>query len=255
VNSDAPEQIPNHPPATEPVVIRGISNEEFLLRFARPGCVGLSGGPKLADRVITRAERHVDPEGRPGRWSHAFLFQGVRLDGHHWVIESDLQFNRKHIRLGVQENRLAKYYDASTYGTLAVLDFGLKEEQVSGLLREALELVAARVRYSLRELVGTYLAFHRPELRGKENVLSRDASLFCSAFVQHLFRRIELDLAPGLDVKHTTPEDLSRTSVPHRTYLLEPAPEPRGPVARRLRRLKARLRHVKAAVMKKKGPQ
>ncbi len=33
---------------------------------------------------------------------HAFLFQGARHDGHHWVIESDLQINRKHIKLGVQ---------------------------------------------------------------------------------------------------------------------------------------------------------
>jgi hypothetical protein len=253
VNADTPPPGPAGEPLSEQVILCQGTNEEFLTRFARPGCVGLSGGPKLADRVITRAERHLDGQGRPGRWSHAFLFEGLRADGQHWVIESDLQFNRRHIRLGVQENRLAKYFDASTYGTLAVLDFGLTEAQVGALLREGLELVAARVRYSLRELLGTYLAFHRPEWRQRENPLARDASLFCSAFVQHLFRKIGLDLAPGLAVKHTTPEDLSRTPLSHLTYLLERAPSQTAPsLARRVRRLRARLRRARGAVAKKR---
>jgi len=79
-----------------------------------------------------------------GCWSHAFLFQGQRDDGHYWVIESDLEVHRKHIRLGAQENRTTKYFDEEVYSTLAVLDFGLSGEQVSILLREGLELVASR---------------------------------------------------------------------------------------------------------------
>jgi len=39
------------------------------------------------------------------------------------VIESDLQIHRKHIQLGVQENRVAKYCDEKLYTSLAVLDF------------------------------------------------------------------------------------------------------------------------------------
>src|SRR6185295_6774289 len=141
--------------------------------------------------------------------------------GHQWVIESDLQFHRKHIQLGVQENRIAKYFDEKFYSTLAVLDFGLTEAQVALLLCEGLELVATRARYSLRELVGTLIALRRPELRGRENLLARERSLFCSAFVQHLFRKAGLDLTPGVHDKHTTPEDISRTSIPHVTYLLQ----------------------------------
>jgi hypothetical protein len=45
--------------------------------------------------------------------------------------------------------------------------------------------------------------------------------VFCSALVQHLFRKTGLDLAPGVTDKHTTPEDLERTTVPHATYLLQ----------------------------------
>src|ERR1043166_1251419 len=178
--------------------LNGISNQEFLERYARAGCIGLSGGVSLIDKAICRAQRHLDAQENWGAWSHAFLFQGRRADGHHWVIESDLQIHRKHIQLGVQENRIAKYFDQELYTTLAVLDFGLTDEQVAVLLREGLELVANRERYSLRELIGTLLALRRPGLRGRENLLARERSLFCSAFVQHLFRRAGGDLAPGV---------------------------------------------------------
>lgn len=131
------------PSSGAPTIIdRALSNQDFLQRHARPGCVGLSCGPTLADRVILAAERHLDEEGRPGRWSHAFFFQGLRADGH------------------------------------------------------------------------------------------------------HLFRKLQLDLAPGLEVKHATPEDLSRTHVPHRTFLrLRPEPASRvAELGRKLHRLRARLR-------------
>jgi len=203
------------------VVVTGLSNREFLERYASPGRVGLSGGIKLVDRTISRAERHLDEQGRWSFWSHSFLFQGERHDGHHWVIESDLHIARKHIRLGVQENRIAKYFDEELYTTLAVLDFGLAEEQVATLLREGLELVATRARYSLRELVGTIMALRRPELRERDNVMARECSFYCSAFVEHLFRKSGIDLTPGRSVKNTTPEDISRTPVPHTTYLLK----------------------------------
>lgn len=108
------------------------------------------------------------------------------------------------------------------------------------LVREGLELVATRERYSLRELVGTLIALRHPGLRGRENLLARERSLFCSAFVQCLFRKIGFDLAPGVDQKHTTPEDISRTLTPHVTYLLQ-REVPRS----RLEELKTRVRrHV-----------
>jgi hypothetical protein len=204
----------------ETIVLTGLTNREFLERYACPGRIGLSGGVTLVDKAICRAERHIHGKKKWGAWSHAFLFQGERHDGHHWVIESDLQFHRRHISLGVQENRASKYFDEKLYTTLAVLDFGLTKTQTSCLLREGLELVATRARYSLRELVGTLIALRHPELRGRDNLLSRERSMYCSAFVQHLFRKTGLDLAPGVVGKNTTPEDIAQTSVPHVTYLL-----------------------------------
>ena len=191
----------------------------------------------LIDKAICRAERHVHGRQKWGAWSHAFLFQGERHDGHHWIIESDLQFRRKHISLGVQENRVSKYFDEKLYTTLAVLDFGLTEAQTMGLLREGLELVATRARYSLRELLGTLIALRRPELRGRDNLLARERSMYCSAFVQHLFRKAGFDLAPGVDGKNTTPEDIAQTALPHVTYLLT-----RELVHSKLVALKSRIR-------------
>src|SRR5438093_4369596 len=150
-----------NPAPNETVRLNGLSNREFLERYARPGCVGLSGGTSLIDRAICRAQRHLDAQENWGAWSHAFLFEGRRADGHHWVIESDLQFHSKHIQLGVQENRVSKYYDEELYTMLAVLDFGLSEADTAALLREGLDLVANRARYSVRELVGTLIAIRK----------------------------------------------------------------------------------------------
>lgn len=233
---------------TQTVVVTGLSNREFLELYARPGRIGLSGGVTFVDKAICRAERHLDGRALWGVWSHAFLFEGQRLDGHHWLIESDLQVHHKHIQLGVQENRTSKYFDEGLYTCLAVLDFGLGEEQVACLLREGLELVANRARYSLRELLGTLIALQRPELRSRHNLLARESSMFCSALVQHLFRKAGLDLAPGVDLKNTTPEDIARTAAPHVAYLLqrEVAHSKFNELKTRIRRrVGARIRHLR----------
>ncbi|HZR16775.1 MAG TPA: hypothetical protein VFE51_05555 [Verrucomicrobiae bacterium] len=215
------------PAPNQTVIVTGLSNEEFLQRYAQAGSVGLSSGETLVDKAICRAQRHLDPEEHWGSWSHAFLFQGRRPDGHHWVIESDLQVHRKHIQLGVQENRISKYFDEHLYTNLAVVDFNLGPEQVARLLAGAIDLAAQRARYSLRELAGTLLALHHPKLRGRSNVLSRESSMYCSAFIQCVFRNAGLDLAPGVDSKNTTPEDIARTALPHTTYCLQRPAAPR----------------------------
>ena len=222
---------------SQTILVTGLTNREFLELHAQPGRIGLSGGITLVDKAICRAQRHLDEREQWGTWSHAFVFEGRRLDGHHWVIESDLQVHRKHIQLGVQENRISKYFDEEVYTNLAVLDLGLTEEQIACLVREGLELVASRARYSLRELFGTLIALHRPELRRRHNLLARESSMFCSALVQHLFRQAGVDLAPGVDLKNTTPEDIARTDRPHVAYLLQ-----RQLLRSKLAALKNRLR-------------
>jgi hypothetical protein len=233
--------------AAEPIVVTDISNQEFFSKYAQPGRIGLSGGKTLIDKAICRAERHIDPEEKWGSWSHAFVFQGTRHDSHHWVIESDLQIHRKHIQLGVQENRVSKYHDEKLYSTLAVMDFGLTAEQTGQLLGEALELVATHARYSLRELLGTLIALRRPALRTRGNVLARESSMYCSAFVRHLFEKIEIELAPGVAAKNTTPEDIARCLAPHSTWLLIRNESQESRRVRLKRRMAARIARIKAA--------
>lgn len=201
--------------------VQGMSNEGFLRTYAAAGRVGLACGTFGVDKLIRRAQRHVNEAKEWSLWSHALVFQGERADGHHWVIESDLDIHHKHIRLGAQENRVSKYYDETSFPHLAVLDFGLGASQAATVIREGLEMIAGRVRYSLRELVGTLFALRHPSFRGKENRLARENSFYCSAFVQHLFGKCGVNLVPGVETKRNTPEDLFRSPVPHHTYLLE----------------------------------
>src|SRR5438067_953604 len=49
-------------PGNQIITVTGLSNREFLERYARPGRVGLSGGVTLVDRAIARAQRNLDPE-------------------------------------------------------------------------------------------------------------------------------------------------------------------------------------------------
>jgi hypothetical protein len=153
------------------------------------------------------------------------------------VVESDLEIHRKHIRLGVQENRINKYFNEGLYTTVAILDFGLTPEQITAVLGEGLNLVADRTQYSIRELFGAMTAIKYQALRGKSNLLARDKSLFCSALVHHLFRSASIDLVPGVEVKHTTPEDLFRSALPHTTYLLK-----RGVATSRFKGIREKLR-------------
>src|ERR1039458_3337195 len=71
------------------VIINGMSNREFLERHAHPGRVGLCGGTTKVDLAIRHAPRHLHAEHRWSDWSHSFLFEGRRLDGQHWVLESE----------------------------------------------------------------------------------------------------------------------------------------------------------------------
>jgi hypothetical protein len=224
----------NEPMLNQTVVVSGLSNQEFLERYARAGRVGLCLGGTLIDKAICRAQRRLDRAGLAGSWSHVFLFQGERADGHHWVIESDLQIHRKHFQFGVQENRISKYFDSDLFQSLAVLDFDLSPEQNRDMLREAVELSANRARYSLRELLGTLLALRHTRLRSRENLLARERSMYCSAFVQWVFRKAGLDLAPGVDYKNTTPKDIACTPLPHVKYWLRrPSVDRKRPFRRR----------------------
>ncbi len=188
-----------------------MNHQEFFDAHAAAGRIGLSSSPDRISRLIGFVQRHVEPDHQPGLWSHAFLLQGKRIDGQHWVIESDLSYSRRHLRLGVQENRLAKYAQPSQFPRLQILDFGLSQQQADAVSAAALDLVVRRIRYSFGECLGGVLAMRHPKLRPTHNPMAREKALFCSSFVREAFLVTGIDLCPGLAVKNTMPSDLAKS--------------------------------------------
>ena len=190
-------------------------NQALFEAFAKPGIVGLAGGAHFIDRTIRKVQRHWRADAPRSLYSHAFVCSGKRADNQHWVLESDLEIRRKQIRLGVQENRAERFFNASDYPNLALLDFQLDAGQTAGVMTSALDLLAGSATYSLRELLGTLIALQRPTLRSRENLLSRKGAVFCSAMVQHCYQAIGIEFRAGVSVKNTTPEDIACTLHPH----------------------------------------
>jgi hypothetical protein len=195
------------------------TNQAFFDAHGRAGCVGLVGGDLAIDRAIRKAQRPLTPDQSWAKFSHAFVFVGPREDGQLWVLESDLDFHRERVQLGVQENRVAKYADEKAYPHVAVLDFGLTPFQVNKVIALGLDLMARRTQYSLRELLAVAWSLKAPRRRQGANKLSQEKAMFCSAFVQHLYLAVGIDFALEVDTKLTLPEDIAQTTVPHQAWV------------------------------------
>lgn len=203
------------------VIFDNISNREFLETHASAGRVGLVGSHTFIDKPIKRAQRALRGDRLNSDWSHAFIFQGKRFDEQHWVMESDLDIAARHVRFGVQENRIDKYFDEEGYPALAILDFHLTPEQTMTILRTGLDMVSEKYGYSIRELFGTLIAMPSRRLRSRPNLLHKERAFYCSAFVQHLFIQIAYDFALEADTKNTAPQHIFQTPLPHDTYILK----------------------------------
>ncbi|HEY0662629.1 MAG TPA: hypothetical protein VGD21_15065 [Lysobacter sp.] len=195
-------------------------NAAFIEQHAGPGRIGLCGGRDLTNKLIRKAQAPLTADGHRSLWSHAFLFSERRADGHWWVIESDLDLRYKQIRLGVQENRADRYFDADAFPNLAILDFNLDAAQARSVQVAGLDLLAGLSSYSLSELVGTMLAMHSTRLRRRSNLLAREGALFCSAMVQHCYAAAGIEFIPGVHNKNIAPHDIADSPVPHETHSL-----------------------------------
>jgi hypothetical protein len=195
-------------------------NAEFIEQHAAPGRIGLCGGRDMINKLIRKAQAPLTADGHRSLWSHAFVFSERRTDGHWWVIESDLDVRYRQVRLGVQENRAARYFDAEVFPNLAILDFHLDETQTRQIQLAALDLLSGLSSYSLRELAGTMLAMHNPWLRGRSNLLAQDGAVYCSAMVQHCYAAAGIEFLPGVHGKNVAPQDIDESPVPHTSHRL-----------------------------------
>ena len=196
------------------------SNAAFIRKHAAPGRVGLCGGRDWINKAIRKAQAPLTNDGHRSLWSHAFLFSEQRIDGHWWVLESDLDLRYRQIRLGVQENRADRYFDDEAFPNLAILDFGLDATQVKQVQIAGLDLLSGLSSYSLSELVGTLFAMHSTRLRKRDNLLAKEGALYCSAMVQHCYAPAGVEFIPGVHGKNIAPQDLYDSVLPHQTHSL-----------------------------------
>ncbi|GAB3384204.1 hypothetical protein [Lysobacter fragariae] len=196
------------------------SNADFIERHAAPGRIGLCGGRDFINKLIRKAQAPLTADGHRSLWSHAFVFSEKRSDGQWWVVESDLDMRFKQIRLGVQENRASRYFDAEAFPNLAVIDFGLDATQTRQVQVAALDLLSGLSSYSLRELAGTFLAMHSTRLRRRDNLLAQEGALYCSAMVQHCYAAAGIEFHPGVPGKNIAPHDIDESPLPHATHRL-----------------------------------
>ena len=195
------------------------TNAQFFEAFAAPGRVGLVGLASWVDRRIRKSQRHLDNDGTWSQWSHAFLLEGKRIDGAHWLLESDLDLHSHFVRLGVQENRADKYLDEGSAPTMAILDFGLDTAQTQAVLAEGLNLLGTGTRYSIPKAIGTSVAMRKAQL-GRRFGRQDERSIYCSAFVHHCFAAAGVDLIPGVHQDNVLPELLWSSPVPHRAWVV-----------------------------------
>jgi hypothetical protein len=196
------------------------SNADFIERHAAVGRIGLCAGGDTLSNLIRQAQAPLTGDGHRSLWSHAFLFSERRSDGQWWVIESDLDLRYKQMRLGVQENRVERYYDAEAFPNIAILDFGLDDAQTRQIVTAGLDLLSGLTSYSLSELIGTMFAMHSRRLRKRENLLAKEGALYCSAMVQHCYAAAGIHLLPGVSGKNIAPHDLADSPLPHRAHRL-----------------------------------
>lgn len=202
----------------EIINIKELSNKQFVEKYAKPGAIGLVGADNIIDNSIKKAQKLITSDGKSSLWSHAFIFSGIRADGEWWIIESDWDFNFKKSRLGVQENRAEKYYDIKEVPNFAILDFNLDEKSQNKIIAEGLNLVVAKADYSIKEVFGALFNFKAKDGRAIENKLAQENSFFCTAFVQHCYSKVKIQLADKVSLKNLAPEDIATTKQTHKQY-------------------------------------
>jgi len=183
---------------------------EFWQAHAQPGRIGLLGIRFPLAALIAKAQAPLTANGEPSRWVHAFIFQDVQ-DTIPWIFESDIGFPPRGIfrwTPGTQENPVTKWCHQRITHT-RVLEADLTEEQIQVMLTRARELVAQKIHFGLRGLLGTWFALRRGTLE-KDSLLHARHALHCAAFVRLCLLAADADpIGPKVTVRNTVPEHLS----------------------------------------------
>jgi hypothetical protein len=202
-------------------------------RFSHGGraAIGLTGAYGMIGMGIRHAQRHIRFDRQPSYWSHTFLFYDpISADlavnrsptRSPWIWESTLEpagvFSHYSDRNGVGPRRLADYdyarfdlFRPQCIPNVAVVAFGLKQEEADKVIDRADDPDVDRLRYDLVGLIGTWYAYITSQAE-KPNPLANGQAIYCSAYVQLAYEAAEIDLALGAHQRNTSPEHIWQTA-------------------------------------------
>jgi hypothetical protein len=183
---------------------------EKLRRYAKPGDIVLTGGSGFLSKLIKYAQRGLTIGLGPSRWSHVLIYVDSDIIAESTIDTEPFRTTKKRLDNGVQYNYLKCYKDTKD-GML--LHFDLTETERIKLLAKADAMIACGYRYSILGLFGSLLAYYIfPWM--KSNPLGLRRSLYCSAFVQEVYKSIDIDFDPKRTSRNTSPESISQFTYP-----------------------------------------
>jgi hypothetical protein len=202
------------------------------------GAIGLIGEYGWMGAALRGAQRHVRFDRLPSHWSHCFLFHdrigkkasdNRSAQGSPWIWESTLEpaspFGRYLDRSGVAPRRLADYgrhrfdlFADHSVPNVAVVAFGMTEEDIDLVMDRADNPDVDRLRYDLLGLLGGWYAYLTSPAT-LPNPLTRGEALFSAAYLQLAYEAAGIDLALGSHQRNTSPEHIWQTGKYfHRPY-------------------------------------
>jgi hypothetical protein len=184
-----------------------------------PGAIGIVGTDDAIGMVIRRLQGPLVPDGKPSWWDHCFIMGELRRDRRGpkatvayspYILESayGADFPMQENRGGAQENWVGKWCGPEIEHA-AVVDFGLTDAEREQVLASALHLASEHVRYSISELIGTWIAIAWRQL-ALINPMMKTHSMYCSAFVRYCYLRAGHDfITDYVSMTNTTPEHIA----------------------------------------------
>jgi hypothetical protein len=215
-HSDEGEQTVSFP--SDCVIVDEESPEDFLQQHGRTGRVGLFGGSPVGHRIVRWGQSPITSDRLPSLWSHVVIFSEEKSAKFLYESDMDVGLFPPHLRDGAQRSPISKYFKERRWLYMSILDFLVTDDDAHRVLETCRRMIRQRVRYPVIGLIGTGLRYRIGGVHAGETGLD-SRGLFCSTFVQKAFMEIGIRFHQGVPLRHTGPEHIWQSAIPHHTYL------------------------------------